>query len=87
MNFGKRDITFLLSGALVGYGLGYAICWWRRPLPQLANDEGKSLLKSPATTILLAAESIRKFEPLLKPLAAGEIPAPRDIYNAKKGVG
>ena len=77
-----RDIAILA----VGFGAGYAICWWNRPLPALADSGGGSKVKNPAQTLLNASDAIQSIRPILLPISRGAIPSPRDIYNIIEGV-
>ena len=78
----QREKWFLLSGLLGGFAVGYAVCWWKRPLPQLMDSNtGAGKLTNPARTVLDAGESIDKMKPFLQPIARNQIPSPSDIYN------
>lgn len=82
----KRAFGYLLVGAAVGYGVGYAVCWWRRPLPQLVSKEtGEPITKKSAQVLLDTGAAIQKIKPTLTPLAKGEIPSPKDIYDIVRG--
>lgn len=82
----KRDIPVLILGFAAGYAVGYAICWWGRPMPQLVDDNGQAVTKNPAQTLLNTSDSIQRIRPLLTPLAKGEIPSPRTIYDIVTGI-
>ena len=82
----KKSIGYLLIGTAVGYGLGYAVCWWRRPLPQLVSKQtGEPLTKKSAQILLDTGTAIQNIRPTLVPLAKGEVPSPRDIYDIIRG--
>jgi hypothetical protein len=81
----KRDFPLLFLGAAAGFAVGYAICWWNRPMPQLVNDSGQAVTKNPAKTLLDTSDSIQRMRPVLAPLAKGEIPSPRVIYDIVTG--
>jgi hypothetical protein len=76
-----KDIGFLLGG----FAVGYAICWWNRPLPALQNTDQTSKVQNPAKTILQTADSIDNIRPLLIPISKGSIPSPAVIYDIIKG--
>lgn len=82
----QRNIGFLLGGLVCGYALGYAVCWWRRPLPQLVSADGRSVTQNPARIILQTGEAITRVTPVLQPIAGGRIPSPSDIFKIVKGV-
>lgn len=80
----KRYIGYFIAGLAVGYGAGYTICWWRRPIPQLVADDGKPMTQAPAKALLATGEAVQKLKPALIPLSKGNIPSPLDLYNIIK---
>lgn len=80
----KRYIGYFLAGLAVGYGAGYTICWWKRPIPQLVAEDGKPMTQAPAKALLATGEAVQKLKPALIPLAKGAIPSPLDLYNIIK---
>ena len=83
----NKAILYLVCGASLGYALGYTICWWNRPMPQLMDKQtGGSKVKSAANILLDTGSAIDKMKPALHTLAEGEIPRPRDIYALIKEV-
>ena len=81
-----RDVALVVGGFALGYAVGYAVCWWKRPLPALASDGGGSKLKNPAKVILDSSDAVQKFRPILAPIAAGQIPSPANIYDIVSGL-
>jgi hypothetical protein len=82
----RKDFAILIAGLIGGFAAGYAYCWWRTPLPQLVNDQGRSKVQNPARIVLQTGEAINRMKPLLQPIAAGRIPSPLDIYQIAQGV-
>ena len=81
----QREKWFLLGGLFGGFAVGYAVCWWFRPLPQLLDRKtGVGKLTNPARTVLQAGESIDRMKPVLQPIARNEIPSPSDLYKLFK---
>lgn len=81
MSIEPKNIGFLLGG----FAVGYAICWWNRPLPVLQNEDQTSKVQNPAKTILRTGDAINNIRPLLIPISKGSIPSPSDIYDIVKG--
>ena len=81
-----RDTGFFLGGLLGGFAIGYVICWTRRPMPQLVDDQGRSRMQNPARLVLQTGDAIGKIKPILQPIAAGRIPSPLDLYQIVQGV-
>jgi hypothetical protein len=77
-----RDIAI----AAAAFGVGYAICWWGRPMPSLADGNGNSVVKNPAQTLLNTSDAIQSIRPILLPISRGQVPSPRDIYNIIEGI-
>jgi len=77
-----RDIALIAAG----FGVGYAICWWGRPMPSLADNSGNSKVKNPAATLLNTSDAIQSIRPILLPISRGQVPSPRDIYNIVQGI-
>ena len=77
-----RDIAILA----LGFGAGYAICWWNRPIPSLSDSSGGSKVKNPAATLLNTSDAIQSIRPILLPISRGAIPSPSDIYSIITGL-
>ena len=77
-----RDLAIVIAG----FAAGYAVCWWNRPLPALADDSGQSKVKNPAQTLLNTSDAIQRIRPILAPIARGVVPSPRDIYSIIEGI-
>ena len=81
-----RDFGFFLAGVMGGFAVGYTICWWNRPLPQLVGQDGRPVTQNPARIILQTGDAINRVKPVLQPIASGKVPSPLDIYNLAQGV-
>lgn len=81
-----RDTAFFLGGLLGGFAIGYVVCWVRRPLPQLVDEQGRSKMQNPARLVLQTGDAINKIKPVLQPIASGRIPSPLDLYQIAQGV-
>jgi hypothetical protein len=83
----KKALFYIVCGAGLGYALGYTICWWHRPMPQLMDKQtGGSKVKTAANILLDTGSAIDKMKPALHTLAEGDIPRPKDIYALLKEV-
>jgi hypothetical protein len=83
----QRDMLILACGVALGYAVGYTICWWNRPIPQLVNKEtGVPKTKTVAKILLDTESALDRMKPTLKPLAEGGIPSPRDLFMLVKEV-
>lgn len=81
----KKYFGYFLAGAAVGYAAGYVVCWWNRPIPQLVVDN-KPITQAPAKALLNTGDAIQKIRPALVPLAQGDIPTPKVLYDMIRGV-
>jgi hypothetical protein len=82
----NREVGFLVGGIAGGFAVGYALCWWNRPLPQLADSQGQSVTTGPVRLVLQTGDAINQLRPILTPLASGRIPSPADIYRIANSV-